>query len=233
MGDHLVLVVDDRLTSDSYGISTVKQTEDVCEIKLVQCRICHEEDEEDSSMDTPCSCSGTLKFAHRSCVQRWCNEKGDTVCEICRQQYKPGYTAPRQLFHYTGISTNFRNDWGIEGLDLRNPYFLTWDVADDHELYSFHSPTSLICCRVIALVFIVLLFLRHSLPVFLGGFGDFSLTIFTIPLLRTLGILLVAYFFIKTLTHVLRCLQERDTSISGFSSDEETLSPRIVMALSQ
>lgn len=41
-----------------------------------------------------------------------------------------------------------RSDWGIEALDLRNPYFLT----DDHELYSFHSPTSLVCCRVIALL---------------------------------------------------------------------------------
>lgn len=100
------------------------------------------------------------------------------------QQYKPGYTAPRQLFHYTGISMNFRyfysscfdillcssaqcsncienhslcwkrprSDWGIEELDLRNPYFLTWDATGDHDLYSFHSPTSLICCRVIALL---------------------------------------------------------------------------------
>jgi len=155
------------------------------------------------------------------------------------QQYKPGYTAPRQLFHYTGISMNFgyfcsscfgillsssaqcRNltenhylcwkhpssDWGIEGLDLRNPYFLTWgDADDDHDLYSFHSPTSLICCRLIALLvcffslcswehvyrkfcfehndlfifrvqFVLLLFLRHSLPVLLGGVDDFSITL--------------------------------------------------------
>lgn len=169
MGDHLVLVVD-RLSSDS-GLGTVNRADpkadsvnedgvsesisagaDLCESKFVQCRICHDEDE-DTNMDTPCSCSGTLKFAHHNCVQRWCNEKGDTVCEICRQQYKPGYTAPRQLFHYTGISMNFGSDWGIEGLDLRNPYFLTWgDADDDHDLYSFHSPTSLICCRLIALL---------------------------------------------------------------------------------
>lgn len=101
----------------------------------------------------------TLKLSHETLFE-W-------------QQYKSGYTAPRQLFHYTGISMNFRyflvaftliivqntenhvlwwdchrSDWGIEALDLRNPYFL----SDDHELYSFHSPTSLICCRVIALL---------------------------------------------------------------------------------
>lgn len=25
------------------------------------------------------------QYAHRRCVQRWCNEKGDTTCEICHQ----------------------------------------------------------------------------------------------------------------------------------------------------
>lgn len=25
------------------------------------------------------------QFAHRACVQRWCNEKGDITCEICNQ----------------------------------------------------------------------------------------------------------------------------------------------------
>ena len=26
-----------------------------------------------------------IQFAHRKCVQRWCNEKGDITCEICHQ----------------------------------------------------------------------------------------------------------------------------------------------------
>nr|DAD31260.1 TPA_asm: hypothetical protein HUJ06_010111 [Nelumbo nucifera] len=26
-----------------------------------------------------------MQFAHRKCVQRWCNEKGDITCEICHQ----------------------------------------------------------------------------------------------------------------------------------------------------
>ncbi|CAH8350162.1 unnamed protein product [Eruca vesicaria subsp. sativa] len=222
MGDHLVLVVD-RLSSNSGLIAlkadTVKEdgasakADDICKREFVQCRICHDEDE-DSNMDTPCSCSGTLKFAHHHCIQRWCNEKGDTLCEICRQQYKPGYTAPRQLFHYAGISMNFRSDWGIEALDLPNPYFLTWDATDDHELYSFHSPTSLICCRLIALLFIFLLFLRHSLPVLLGGIDYFSLTLLLLPLLKTLGILLAAYLSVRSFTAIQRCRHERDTSVT-------------------
>ena len=62
----------------------VDQIESCSPNTLVQCRICHDEDE-DLNMDTPCSCSGTLQYAHRICVQRWCNEKGDTTCEICQQ----------------------------------------------------------------------------------------------------------------------------------------------------
>ncbi|KAF5933509.1 hypothetical protein HYC85_029680 [Camellia sinensis] len=29
-------------------------------------------------------------FAHRKCIQRWCNEKMNTICEICHQPYPPG-----------------------------------------------------------------------------------------------------------------------------------------------
>ncbi|KAJ6999239.1 hypothetical protein NC653_010044 [Populus alba x Populus x berolinensis] len=33
------------------------------------------------NMEIPCSCRGSLKYDHRKCVQRWCNEKGNTICE--------------------------------------------------------------------------------------------------------------------------------------------------------
>lgn len=64
------MLVVDKLSSNSglvaLKVDTVKEddasagTDDVCKREFVQCRICHDEDE-DSNMDTPCSCSGTLK----------------------------------------------------------------------------------------------------------------------------------------------------------------------------
>jgi hypothetical protein len=27
----------------------------------------------------------SMQYAHRTCVQRWCNEKGDVTCEICHE----------------------------------------------------------------------------------------------------------------------------------------------------
>lgn len=76
--------------------------------KIYICRICHEEEFEScKALESPCACSGTVKvcnlivnhnlmiensdfdnylqFAHRDCVQRWCDEKGNTSCEICLQ----------------------------------------------------------------------------------------------------------------------------------------------------
>lgn len=28
---------------------------------------------------------GCMQFAHRKCIQRWCNKKGNITCEICNQ----------------------------------------------------------------------------------------------------------------------------------------------------
>jgi hypothetical protein len=57
--------------------------------------------------------------------------------------------------------------------------------------------------------FVLLLFLRHSLPVLLGGVDDFSITLLMLPLVRTLGILLIAYVFFKSFIVIQRCRQER------------------------
>ncbi|XP_048328607.1 uncharacterized protein LOC107415522 isoform X2 [Ziziphus jujuba] len=62
--------------------------------EVVECRICQDEDSM-SNMEAPCACSGSLRFAHRACIQEWCNEKRDTMCEICNHPFSPGYSAPQ------------------------------------------------------------------------------------------------------------------------------------------
>lgn len=93
MGDHFVLLVDRLLTESTLEAAiesrkvlqigqgaTSASIDDVIEIpfqkrnfidgslssrKLVECRICQDEDE-DSSMEAPCSCSGSLKVCYPS-----------------------------------------------------------------------------------------------------------------------------------------------------------------------
>ncbi|CAI8605177.1 unnamed protein product [Vicia faba] len=127
----------------------VDQIESCSPNTLVQCRICHDEDE-DLNMDTPCSCSGTLQYAHRICVQRWCNEKGDTTCEICQQQFK-GYTAPQApLFHYRG-------NWEIPRVGFNNHQFIALFHANHEFLdfnfeYSAPSTRSRVFIRIVAII---------------------------------------------------------------------------------
>ncbi|KAJ6847638.1 uncharacterized protein M6B38_276665 [Iris pallida] len=80
-------------SSDGHQEETLASGEEEPLIQMAECRICQEEDHI-KNLEAPCTCSGSLKYAHRACVQRWCNEKGDIICEICHESYKPGYTAP-------------------------------------------------------------------------------------------------------------------------------------------
>ncbi|CAN6574788.1 unnamed protein product [Malus baccata var. baccata] len=59
-----------------------------------ECRICQEEDYL-HKLEAPCRCNGTLKFAHRDCVQKWINERlSMTSCFLI-------YFCP--FFFYTNI----------------------------------------------------------------------------------------------------------------------------------
>ena len=86
MGDHFVLLVDRLLTESTLGAAIesrrqsmeatsssstddLKRNKSTLEMefedipsskKMVECRICQDEDE-DSNMETPCSCRGSLK----------------------------------------------------------------------------------------------------------------------------------------------------------------------------
>ncbi|TKY64831.1 E3 ubiquitin ligase SUD1 [Spatholobus suberectus] len=183
---------------------------------LVQCRICHDDDA-DSNMDTPCSCRGTLKYAHQKCVQRWCNEKGDTTCEICQQQLKPGYTAPPPppLFHYGGSPINLGGNWEISRRDLQNHQFIAMFNANreflelEFEYSSATSTRSLIFCRIVAIIFIVLLLLRHTLPIIfiLSGAGERSLTVCMVTMLvvlRIIGMIVPVYIMVKAIIAIQR-----------------------------
>ncbi|KAM3292718.1 hypothetical protein ACQJBY_036422 [Aegilops geniculata] len=129
MGDHVVVNVDDLANTKDDGVAekpseavlvaVVDMAEDGGEdeplIQAAECRICQEEDSI-KNLEKPCTCNGSLKYAHRACVQRWCNEKGDITCEICHEQYKPGYTAPPRV-QPDETSIDIRSDQ----LDLAGP----------------------------------------------------------------------------------------------------------------
>lgn len=196
--------------------------------KVVECRICQDEDF-DLNMETPCSCSGSLKYAHRSCVQRWCNEKGNTTCEICHQQFKPGYTAPPPLFQ---IPVNFRGNWEISRRGLNNPRFIAMVSTDrnlvvpSYDEYSASTTRSVLCCRLVALIFMVLLVLRHTLPLILSETTENTLPLLMLLFLRTFGVILPIYVIVRAVNAFQRQRHHQQVTLapsssSSSESDEE------------
>ncbi|XP_038901782.1 uncharacterized protein LOC120088347 isoform X2 [Benincasa hispida] len=252
MGDHFVLLVDQLLTESNLEATIQRKSrichpmastnadnmisslnidvESVSPSSIVQCRICHDEDD-DSNMETPCSCCGSLKYAHRKCVQRWSNEKGNTICEICHQDFKPGYTAPPPVFYCGDISSpiHFRGNWEMSRLNLHVPAGTPDQEYLDSDFDEFFapSPRSILCCRVVA--FIALLVLRHTLPIVISGAGGYSFTllmkfmccIFQLMILRIVGILLPIYVMVKAFTSIQRRRHYQAPRLQLTTSDDE------------
>jgi hypothetical protein len=60
-----------------------------------ECRICQEEASvEDGPLVAPCLCAGSMRFIHPRCLQRWINEKGDAVCEVCKHAFAGEWEVP-------------------------------------------------------------------------------------------------------------------------------------------
>ncbi|MBA0801822.1 hypothetical protein Gohar_012165 [Gossypium harknessii] len=184
-------------------------------IQTVECRICLDEDNI-NNLETPCSCSGSLKFAHRKCVQRWCNEKGDITCEICHQPYQPGYTAPpppprpevatidiRPVFTIMHLPKNRHDEdceWTVAGapLGLHDQRILA--VAAEHRIldhgydeYAEPDSSGTEFFRAAALTLMALLSLRHALYLTSGEEDDDLSRFISLLLLRAAGFLLPCY----------------------------------------
>ncbi|CAH9062085.1 unnamed protein product [Cuscuta epithymum] len=246
MGDHFVFLVDHLLTESTLEAaiqsrnpkqavrSAVEEdTRRACLDsvagmplrKIVECRICQDEDLA-SNMETPCSCCGSLKYAHRDCVQRWCNEKGDTVCEICRQNFQPCYTAPPPQFRPRNLPTSSRGNWGIiTRRELSNRHLVAVVPSDQnfsnsaYDDYAISSSRSISCCRSIAIICVILLVLRHTLPIIVSQEGDYSSPLVMLLLLRIAGIVLPVYILFKAATSYLHHIYHQASM--PISPDEE------------
>ncbi|PKI77985.1 uncharacterized protein LOC116189419 [Punica granatum] len=202
--------------SDSRGLE-----EDKPLLQTGECRICQEEDSIDN-METPCACSGSLKFAHRKCVQQWCNEKGDIKCEICHQSYQPGYTAPPPPPLSDDDEIDIAGVWTISGtpFDPRDPRNLAFAAAERRLLeaeygeYAENSASGAAFCRSAALILMALLLLRHALSINGGEADDEddASALFSLFLLRVAGFLLPCYIMAWAISILQRRRQRQEAA---------------------
>ncbi|RWR76456.1 Ubiquitin--protein ligase [Cinnamomum micranthum f. kanehirae] len=204
----------------------------VSPLSISQCRICHEEEEEDGSsskrLETPCACSGTVKFAHRECIQRWCEEKGNTTCEICLQKFEPGYTIPKKA-RLADVAVTIRESLEVprQGDEMHNARLLALVAAEgetldpDYAECSSGSDRSASCCRSVALIFTILLLVRHLASVLTGGTDHYAFAVFTLLLLRAGGVLLPLYIMMRAIEAIRRRQRQHQQYYASTSSLEE------------
>ncbi|KAI5399052.1 uncharacterized protein LOC127097617 [Lathyrus oleraceus] len=226
MGGEVVLFIDDLKPISGFS----------------RCRICHEEEFESfKSLEAPCACSGTVKFAHRDCIQTWCNEKGNTTCEICLQQYEPGYTAPapKKCKNSNEVMT-IRYSLEISRREeeaLLNRRIVEYEEGVRENNYvecTYAADRSAFCCRSLALAFTLLLLLRHLFALLTSGMEDYPFTILTIFILRASGIIIPMCIIIRTMGAIHKSIQRHyhhqdsdDDSSMSDGDDEENGTPHI------
>lgn len=232
MSDHVVLSVerivrpvparDEAEASSSSSTeggeaAEVEGNEEEPLIRTAECRICQDEDSV-SNLESPCACSGSLKFAHRKCVQHWCNEKGDITCEICHEQFQPNYTAPPRPPEDTTIDIG--EVWTISGasLDLRDPRLALAEaerhfLETDYDEYAASNASGAAFCRSAALILMGLLLLRHALTIPDDDGGDDDASIyFSLFLLRAAGFLLPCYIMAWAISILQRRRQRQEAA---------------------
>uniref|UniRef100_A0A453G5Z1 RING-CH-type domain-containing protein n=1 Tax=Aegilops tauschii subsp. strangulata TaxID=200361 RepID=A0A453G5Z1_AEGTS len=112
---------------------------------------------EEAAMDSPCACTGTLKFAHRKCIQRWCDKKGNITCEICNQVYSPNYVLPPTKCCSDEMGMDLRQSW-VGRIDPHDSHFLAIAIAEQQLLNAefddcmTSNSSGATCCRSIALI---------------------------------------------------------------------------------
>ncbi|KAK8654387.1 hypothetical protein V6N13_128356 [Hibiscus sabdariffa] len=181
------------------------------------CRICHEEDFESlKSLEAPCACSGSVKFAHRDCIQRWCNEKGNTTCEICLQKYEPGYTvmAHSKKSQLIEAAVTIRDSLQIPRREVEPQPQATSDENDFSQCASA-AERGASCCRSAALAFTVVLLVKHLFAVINGETDHYPFALLMILLLRATGILLPMYVVIRLITAIRNNIRRRRRQRQG------------------
>ncbi|XP_024994062.1 uncharacterized protein LOC112527577 [Cynara cardunculus var. scolymus] len=222
MGDHLVLDVNRPIKrseemagpSSSNTVAVVPEEnggsydEEAPLLTMAECRICQEEDSIDS-LETPCACNGSLKYAHRKCVQHWCNEKGDITCEICHQPYQPGYVAPPPRPCLEETTIDIGGAWQIS--EAERQY-----LEAEYDDYNATNASGAAFCRSAVLILMALLLLRHasSVPDSEGdGDGDEDASTFlTLFLLRVAGFLLPCYIMVWAISILQRRRQRQEAA---------------------
>ena len=99
------------------------------------CRICYESGGQ-SSMLSPCNCTGTMKYVHKQCLLSWINSKHAIKCELCKIEYRCPLSVRRPQL-WTFIRREIQDFWA--DILLMIHIFLVMICSQILGLYVTHS----------------------------------------------------------------------------------------------
>ncbi|GAV08109.1 hypothetical protein RvY_17850 [Ramazzottius varieornatus] len=88
-----VYTQDEKDAAGEYAPSLLQRSGSVssttCESNNAEiCRICHSEADCDAVLISPCHCSGSLRYVHQKCLQRWIKSSQAKTCELCKYEFR-------------------------------------------------------------------------------------------------------------------------------------------------
>ena len=205
-------------TSTSTSTSNNEHSHEDCGQEL--CRICLSEGTPGEDLESPCECKGSLAYVHKKCLQQWCSEKGDLICELCKSPYRGNYHVPTPRRSEANRESSF------------SPAFIGWlipesAITNDRAQGSSNSFQSRICSKPLLKTYMILLVgisIIHTALVFVTKEDDdesplsylvsftFRILIFFIPFL-------VVARIISTWQHYRRYRDEREPTIFFYNRD--------------
>lgn len=73
-------------------------------INIDQCRICFDgEGGDNGTLVSPCTCSGSMKYVHPICLDKWIAASGSNRCEICNDPYDHPFDSVPPDERYPGL----------------------------------------------------------------------------------------------------------------------------------
>ncbi|PIN15600.1 Ubiquitin--protein ligase [Handroanthus impetiginosus] len=194
-----------------------------CWSGISACRICHElEFEGCKSLESPCACSGTVKFAHRDCIQRWCNEKGNTTCEICLQKFKPGYTCIPKKTQLTDTTVTIRGSLEVPRIEPEQENM--GEILETYSECDSAAETSASCCRSVGLIFTALFLIRHLFVTVTGEAEAYPFSLLTVVIVKVSGVLVPMYILMRIVDVIhnkIKHRQYQDSDGDLLSSNDE------------
>uniref|UniRef100_A0A803M5S4 RING-CH-type domain-containing protein n=1 Tax=Chenopodium quinoa TaxID=63459 RepID=A0A803M5S4_CHEQI len=110
-----------------------------------------------------------VMFAHRKCIQKWCNKKGDITCEICNQVFTPNYTLPPKPVPDV-MAVDLSQAWGHH-FGFRDHHLLALAAAErqllesEYEDYAVANAGNVTYLRSIAIILMFVLLIHQVLMI--------------------------------------------------------------------